>query len=600
MEGQLLGNRYLLLEKIGGGGMAVVYKAKCTLLNRFVAIKILRSEFTNDEEFVKRFKIEAQSVASLSHPNVVSIYDVGFQDNMHYIVMEYVDGMTLKDYINKHGAINWQEAVKITIQICSAIDHAHKNNIVHRDIKPHNILMTKEGIAKVTDFGIARAITSSTITMVGSTIGSVHYFSPEQARGGFIDEKSDLYSLGIAMYEMVTGSVPFDGDSPVAVALKHIQEKPVEPRKHVPSLPYGVNEIIMKAIQKEQNLRYQSATAMIADLNKVLVQPQGGVVNHEIDKSNQSTIRMQSVNSPNMANTERINTANKNQYEAQKQKKKNTTAYWLAGITSILIIAIAIFVTVSLFSKGNDNTSKIDNYVGKKYEDVKADLDAKGFKVTPLYEDNDIEKGTILKQSMPPGSEYKTGKFTSIELTISNGPKLFTVPDVKNREYRDAQNKLESANLTVKGIDREYNSEISADYVIRTEPAAGEQVKEGTEITIIVSKGTEMKPATVPNLIGKTEAEAQKALSDAKLKLGKVLPEGTTKGIVNKQLPEAYSQDVVEGDSVTIWLTPQEEAATTTADPSKEAATSTVQDNKTPPATSTETAPSSDTTQVIP
>jgi len=227
MEGQILGNRYLLLEKIGGGGMAVVYKAKCTLLNRFVAIKILRSEFTNDEEFVKRFRIEAQSVASLSHPNVVSIYDVGDQDDVHYIVMEYVDGMTLKEYINKHGALNWQDAIKITIQICSAIEHAHKNKIVHRDIKPHNILMTKEGIAKVTDFGIARAVTSSTITMVGSTIGSVHYFSPEQARGGFIDEKSDLYSLGIAMYEMVVGRVPFDGDTPVAVALKHIQEIPV-------------------------------------------------------------------------------------------------------------------------------------------------------------------------------------------------------------------------------------------------------------------------------------------------------------------------------------------------------------------------------------
>lgn len=302
--------------------MAVVYKAKCTLLNRFVAIKILRSEFTNDEEFVKRFKIEAQSVASLSHPNVVSIYDVGFQDDIHYIVMEYVDGMTLKEYINKHGALNWQEAVKITIQICSAIDHAHKNNIVHRDIKPHNILMTKDGIAKVTDFGIARAVTSSTITMVGSTIGSVHYFSPEQARGGFIDEKSDLYSLGIAMYEMVTGKVPFDGDSPVAVALKHIQEQPVEPRKHVPSLPYGANEIIMKAIQKEQGLRYQTATAMLADLNKVLNQPQGGFVNYEIDRSSQSTIRMPSVSSADMSNTDRMSTSKITIMKRRSKKRK--------------------------------------------------------------------------------------------------------------------------------------------------------------------------------------------------------------------------------------------------------------------------------------
>jgi serine/threonine-protein kinase len=509
--------------------------------------------------------------------------------------------MTLKEYINKHGALNWQEAVKITIQICSAIDHAHKNNIVHRDIKPHNILMTKDGIAKVTDFGIARAVTSSTITMVGSTIGSVHYFSPEQARGGFIDEKSDLYSLGIAMYEMVTGKVPFDGDSPVAVALKHIQEQPVEPRKHVPSLPYGVNEIIMKAIQKEQGLRYQTATAMLADLNKVLNQPQGGFVNYEIDRSSQSTIRMPSVSSADMSNTDRMSTSKNNHYEAQKQKKKNTTAYWLAGITSVLIIAIAIFVTINLFNGngGGKDANLIENYKGKKYEDIKADLDTKGFKVTPVYQESDIEKGTIIDQSIPPGTEYKDGKFTSLELTISSGPKLIPVPDVKNREYRDAQNKLESANLTVKTIEREYNNDISNDYVIRTEPAAGEQVKENTEITIIVSKGTEMKQATVPNLIGKTEAEAKKALSDAKLKLGKVLPEGVTNGIVNKQLPEGYSQDVVEGDSVTIWLTPQDAGASTSKEPVKEPATSTDTGTKTPPADSTQAAASSDTAQQV-
>ena len=206
--------------------MAVVYKAKCLLLNRFVAVKILRSEFTDDEEFVKRFRVEAQAAASLNHPNIVSIFDVGKQDDIQYIVMEMIDGITLKEYIAGKGALPWREAVSIAIQICSAIEHAHRNFIVHRDIKPHNIMITNEGIAKVTDFGIARAVTSATITMVGSTIGSVHYFSPEQARGGFIDEKSDLYSLGITIYEMVTGKVPFDGESPVAIALKHIQEKP--------------------------------------------------------------------------------------------------------------------------------------------------------------------------------------------------------------------------------------------------------------------------------------------------------------------------------------------------------------------------------------
>lgn len=250
--------------------MALVYKAKCKLLNRFVAIKLLRPEFTADEEFVKRFRVEAQAAASLSHPNIVSIYDVGKEDDMHYIVMEYVNGITLKDYIVQNGALDWKEAVNVVIQICSAIEHAHKNHIVHRDIKPHNILLTKDGIAKVTDFGIARAVTSSTITVAGSTIGSVHYFSPEQARGGFSDEKSDLYSLGIVLYELVTGRLPFNGESPVAIALKHIQDMPEEPSNIKKDLPKGVNDLIMTAIEKDQKNRYQSASEMLDHLYKVL------------------------------------------------------------------------------------------------------------------------------------------------------------------------------------------------------------------------------------------------------------------------------------------------------------------------------------------
>ena len=273
MEGRLLGNRYQLIERIGGGGMAIVYKAKCLLLNRYVAIKILRSEFTDDEEFVKRFRVEAQAAASLNHPNIVSIYDVGKQDDSQYIVMEFIDGITLKEYITQKGILPWREAIDIAVQICSALEQAHKNHIVHRDIKPHNIMITNEGIAKVTDFGIARAVTSATITMVGSTIGSVHYFSPEQARGSFTDEKSDLYSLGVTIYEMVTGRVPFDGESPVAVALKHIQEKAERPIDVNPSLPKGINDLILKAMKKDQNLRYQTASDMLNDLKRTLNNP---------------------------------------------------------------------------------------------------------------------------------------------------------------------------------------------------------------------------------------------------------------------------------------------------------------------------------------
>ena len=246
LKGRLLANRYEILEKIGSGGMATVYKAKCHVLNRYVAIKILRDEFTTDEEFVKRFEVEAQSAASITHPNIVSVYDVGVDGNLHYIVMELVKGKTLKDIIvEEKGPLPWKWSVNIAIQIASALETAHKNHIIHRDIKPHNIIITEDGVAKVTDFGIAKAVSNSTITAFGTTIGSVHYFSPEHARGGFTDEKSDIYSLGVVMYEMLTGRVPFDADTPVSVALKHMQEEPIAAIVANPNIPIAVNDIIM-------------------------------------------------------------------------------------------------------------------------------------------------------------------------------------------------------------------------------------------------------------------------------------------------------------------------------------------------------------------
>ena len=282
LVGKIIGNRYEILEKIGVGGMATVYKAKCHVLNRYVAIKVLKDEFTTDEEFIRRFNTEAQSAASLSQSNIVSIYDVANEDNIYYIVMELVKGKTLKQIINEDGALPWKWSVNIAIQIASALETAHKNNIVHRDVKPHNIIITEDGIAKVTDFGIAKAVSNSTITAFGTTIGSVHYFSPEHARGGFTDAKSDIYSLGIVMYEMLTGRVPFDADTAVSVALKHMQEKPVEPMKLNPSIPFAVNRIIMKAIQKEVGLRYQSATEMIKDLTLALKNPEGDFVEEDL------------------------------------------------------------------------------------------------------------------------------------------------------------------------------------------------------------------------------------------------------------------------------------------------------------------------------
>ena len=274
LEGKLLGNRYEIIEKIGNGGMATVYKATDKVLKRNVAVKILRDEFTTDDEFIKRFEVEAQSAARLTHPNIVSIYDVGVDVNLYYIVMELIQGKTLKEIIVKEkGPLPWKWSINVSIQIASALEMAHRNNIIHRDIKPHNIIITEDGVAKVTDFGIAKAVSNSTITAFGTTIGSVHYFSPEHARGGFTDAKSDLYSLGVVMYEMVTGRVPFDADTPVSVALKHMQEEPIEPIELNPNLPIAVNKIIMRALQKDTTLRYQTASEMLVDLKKSLKDP---------------------------------------------------------------------------------------------------------------------------------------------------------------------------------------------------------------------------------------------------------------------------------------------------------------------------------------
>mgnify|MGYP003293265008 CR=1 FL=1 len=282
LKGRLLGNRYEIIEKIGSGGMATVYKAKCRVLNRYVAIKILREEFTTDEEFIKRFEVEAQSAASITHPNIVSVYDVCVEDNLYYIVMELIKGKTLKEIIiEERGALPWKWSVNIAIQIASALEVAHKNNIIHRDIKPHNIIITEDGVAKVTDFGIAKAVSNSTITAFGTTIGSVHYFSPEHARGGYTDAKSDLYSLGVVMYEMLTGKVPFEADTPVSVALKHMQEEPIEPIKLNSSIPQAVNDIILKALKKEPAQRYETATEMLQDLRRSLKEPGGDFVDNK-------------------------------------------------------------------------------------------------------------------------------------------------------------------------------------------------------------------------------------------------------------------------------------------------------------------------------
>lgn len=548
MEGKILGNRYELIEQVGGGGMALVYRAKCALLNRYVAIKILRTEFTNDEEFVKRFRIEAQAAASLSHPNIVSIYDVGHEDNIHYIVMEFIDGVTLKEYIDKKGVLKWEEAVNIMIQICSAIEQAHKRKIIHRDIKPHNIMLTNDGIAKVTDFGIARAVSSSTITVVGSTIGSVHYFSPEQARGGYIDEKSDLYSLGITLYEMVTGKVPFVGESPVTVALKHIQDEPEAPKSKNAELPQGINDIIMKSIKKDKDKRYQTASEMLSDLFRVLKEPKGGFVQNGEETQDFPTKKMQIIDDEMLEKKEEAQIKKK-----ASGKRKDKMAIWLAIITSMFIISAFVYVAYKMFipSLSQENEYIIDYYVGKNITEVQDELRNNNINVEIKRVNHEsILEGIIISQDVIEGHKLNTDNYNTITFEVSDGPERIIIPDLKNEDYRSAEVMLKNMKLKVKTED-EYSETIANNLVTRTEPRADEEVKPGTIVIVFKSKGPEIKKVIVPKIENMTRAEAQEYLIRMKLSVGKILPEGVVSDVAKiiNQFPQPGTE-VMEGTPV--------------------------------------------------
>lgn len=560
MEGQLLGNRYELIERIGGGGMAVVYKARCRLLNRYVAVKILRTEFTDDEEFVKRFRIEAQAAASLSHPNIVPIFDVGHDNNIHYIVMEYVDGITLKEYIRQMGPLPWKDAVGIAVQICSALEQAHKNHVVHRDIKPHNILITKEGIAKVTDFGIARAVTSATITMVGSTIGSVHYFSPEQARGGFTDEKSDLYSLGITIYEMVTGKVPFDGDSPVAVALKHIQEKPERPIDVNPSIPKAVNDLILKAIRKDQNLRYQSATEMLTDLQRILGEPNITISGSDTVEE-LPTRKMQAVGKDVELAEDDLEADDKGDKEEEggekdpaKKSKKDKMSVWLGIATGVVIAGILLFVGLrfiipAIFPQSQEDYVVLD-FTNRNFNDVQAELEKSDINAVDrenIYSDT-VAEGVIISQDTQVGNKLKPG--STIKFTVSSGPELVQVPDVTGKEYRIGEQEIQNENLEPSRIN-EYNDKVGTGLIIRTDPAYPEKIKPSETVTVYVSLGPELAKVKVPQLVGLTRSAAEKLITDNLLTMGKTLPEGVVSDVakVIRQYPDA-GKEVDEGTAV--------------------------------------------------
>lgn len=552
LEGMIIGNRYEIIEKIGNGGMATVYKAKCKILNRYVAIKVLREEFTTDEEFIRRFNSEAQAAASLTHPNIVSIYDVGQEYNIYYIVMELVQGKTLKQIISKEGVLPWKWSVNIAIQIASALEAAHKNNIVHRDIKPHNIMITEDGIAKVADFGIAKAVSNSTITAFGTTIGSVHYFSPEHARGGYTDAKSDLYSLGVVMYEMLTGKVPFDADTPVSVALKHMQEEPVPPMKVNPSIPYAVNKIILKAMQKDTSLRYGSATEMLKDLSMALKRPDGDFVTEDTVEQNF---------------TRRIPTITDEMEEEMMQDKPKTKIgqffaehpkVKIASIVALIILipVLALIITFNAINLSGAKKVVLPDLVGMNIDDAEAKLSQLKLKseVIEYQYSDEKEVGIILSQDPKFINNYSIVEGDTIKLVVSKGTEVVAMPKVSGMKFEEAKELLEKLNLSVEKVE-DKSTKIEEGIVISQETKEGTQLKGGDKVKIHVSIGSGLAKVVVVPVTGMSEEKAKTTLTELGLEVNITTTEDTTKsdGIVLSQSITSGTT-VEEGTAITITV----------------------------------------------
>lgn len=554
LVGRVIGNRYEIIEKIGEGGMATVYKAKCNILKRYVAVKVLRDEFTTDEEFIKRFNTEAQSAASLTHPNIVSIYDVGHEENIYYIVMELVQGKTLKDIINEDGTLPWKWALNVSIQVASALEMAHRNSIVHRDIKPHNIIITEDGIAKVTDFGIAKAVSNSTITAFGTTIGSVHYFSPEQAKGGYTDAKSDIYSLGVVMYEMLTGKVPFDADTSVSVALKHMQEDPVPPMEINPNIPKAVNDIILKAMQKEPMARYQTATAMLRDLAQALKNPDGEFVEKE-DLDDGLTRRMDAITDDMAKNAKSSNKKKKNKVAIFFENHPKTKVLGII-VLCLIIFAGSIAITSAILNANSVKDVQIPNLVGMTEADAKAEL----AKYKLVYEksgedyNSEVEAGKVFEQNPVYSDNYKVKEKSTVSVKISKGTEQTTVPKVAGMTYEEAVDALEKNKLKAEKIE-ETSKTIKEGIVISQETDANTTANAGDTVKIHVSIGTGVNQVVMPNVLGKTEADAKSALEAKNLVVKTEYKENTDKenGEVLEQSIKS-GENIDEGTEVTITV----------------------------------------------
>ena len=624
-EGMYIADRYEIIGKIGAGGMSDVYKAKDLTLGRFVAIKVLKPEFSEDVGFVTKFRTEAQSAAALQHPNIVNIYDVGSENGLHYIVMEYVEGITLKTYIEKKGQLSFKEAVSIAIQVGRGIEAAHNNQIIHRDIKPQNIMISTEGKVKVMDFGIARAASSNTIS--SDVMGSVHYSSPEQARNGFVDGKSDIYSLGIVMYEMVTGRVPFDGDTTVAVAIQHLQEEMVKPSVYAPNLPISMEKIILKCTQKNPDRRYENMSALLSELRKALVSPNEDFV-VMVSPLNQDKTRVigeddvnrirQEANTVHIGEqllkeadremgieegTEDDDLEDEDEDDDGELNPKMEKAITIMGIvTAIVIVGIIIYLIGSffgLFSSGSnsntenkstqttetqtennsesktsesealtdENSTEMIDVLGLTYEEAQKQLNAigLGIKEEGTASSDEYEAGRILQQSVDKGERVEL--HTTITVITSSGRGSIEVPTVTGSTAENAESTLTTEGFLV-SKEYEYSDTVSQGTVISQNPAAGSLGKKGDTITLTVSQGVE--PAVVPNVVGQSEDKAKTMLGNASLNWNissSVYSSTVEKGYVVEQSIEADSK-VTKGTTVNLTISlgtePVENVTTTT------------------------------------
>ena len=590
--GMYLADRYEIVGKVGAGGMSDVYKAKDHILGRFVAIKVLKQEFSEDRNFVAKFRSEAQSAAGLEHPNIVNIYDVGSEEGLYYIVMEYVEGITLKTYIEKKGQLSFKEAISIAIQVARGIESAHNKNIIHRDIKPQNIIISTEGKVKVTDFGIARAASSNTIS--SDVMGSVHYASPEQARNGFVDNRSDIYSLGIVMYEMVTGRVPFDGDTTVAVAIQHLQEEMVIPSVYASNLPISLEKIILKCAQKNPDRRYQSIEELLTDLRKSLLNPNEDfvVIAPLVDNGKTKVISEDDISK--IKGSVSINpAAESKEVEILEEKKSDSfdeeededegvlnpkmdKAVTIMGIVVAAVIVIVIIYFMGMLfglfkfgKKENEQTPSTQtqqietqqqdiptvtqvsmvNVVGLSQDAAIAQLQELGLLVSISVEESEEAQGTVLRQSISDGEKVSQGSY--VELVISGGTsvKMITLTDLSGKAEADAVALLTGLGL-VPDKTYEYSEEVAAGFVISQDPTTGYSVAEGSTVKLIISQGKQAIIA--PDVIGKDQNTAVAELSAA----------GLTVTVV-QEYTDAYPAGTVYGQSIEAGKTVEQGSAIT-------------------------------------